>query len=219
MAKIPRVYQRLFGSTATAGQVKRFGSLAAGSPFTSTDAADIQSLSQWLDGWFASVMGGNSPAIEDMNAIFFVIAQQLGYLMQAGVAEWDATTIYYIGSLVNSAGAVYVSLTDTNTNNAVTDATKWKRRTTKVVSKNNGSSPYTAVVNDVVLFDASGGACTCTLPTAANSTDERVTVKKTDSSANLVTVSGTIDGVSNYVIADQNESETFVSDGSGWYRI
>lgn len=127
MSKIARITQKLFGSTATAGQIGKFGSLAAGSPLTTTDPVVMQSLSNWLDGWFAAILGGNSPAIEDMNAVCYVFAYQLGYLLQEGVAEWDSGTTYYIGSVVNDGtGVLYVSLTNTNLNNLVSDTTKWR---------------------------------------------------------------------------------------------
>lgn len=125
MAKLTRVLQKIFGSTAGVNEIGKFGSLAAGSPVTTTDPVVIQALSEFTDGWFSAVMGENSPAIEDVNAIDFLYSRQLAYLFQAGVAEWEVGTTYYTGSLVSSAGAMYQSLVDNNTGNALTDATKW----------------------------------------------------------------------------------------------
>lgn len=130
MAKIARVTQRQFASAAGVDEITEFGSLAAGSLVYSTDPATIQSLSQWIDGWFSAVLDENSPAIEDINAVFFVICYQLAYLMQAGIPEWDAGTTYYIGSLVNSGGIVYTSIADNNTNHAVTNASFWRTQIT-----------------------------------------------------------------------------------------
>lgn len=130
MSKITRKIAKIFGSTANASEISEFGSLAAGSPVYSTDPTVIQSLSKWASGWFSAVIGGNSPAIEDMNALFYVLSYQLAYLMQAGVAEWDATTTYYIGSFASDGlGNIYSSIVDTNLNNALTDLTKWKLTT------------------------------------------------------------------------------------------
>lgn len=127
MAKITRVVAKIFGSGAGVNQIAQFGSLFAGAPAFTTDPVQVQNLSNWLTGWFAAAIGGNSPAIEDMNAVMYVYAYQLAYLMQAGVAEWDATTTYYTGSLVNDgSGAIYVSRTDGNINHLVSDATYWK---------------------------------------------------------------------------------------------
>lgn len=126
MAKIPRVFQRIFGSTAGANQIAQFGSLAAGAINYTTNVSTIQSLSNYVTGWFAAVVGANSPAIEDMNALFYVGTTQLAYLFQAGVSEWDASTTYYIGSVVNDGtGAMWVSLTDTNLNNALSTPANW----------------------------------------------------------------------------------------------
>lgn len=126
MAKITRIFQNIFASTAGAGQIGEFGSLAAGTPVTTTSAAVAQSLNNWKGGWFDAILGGNSPAIEDMNAVHFVTTYQLAYLMQAGIAEWQTDTVYYQYSLVNYLGNVFMSKVDTNTGNTPgADATKW----------------------------------------------------------------------------------------------
>lgn len=126
MAKIVRKVAKIFGSTAGPDQRSVFGSKFAGSPAFSTDVDTIQSLSNWLNGWLSAAIGGNAPCIEDMNSAQFVNSYQTAYLMQQGIAEWDAQTSYYIGSMVNSAGKIYVSKTDDNLNNAVSDTTNWK---------------------------------------------------------------------------------------------
>lgn len=130
MAKLTRKLMKLFGSTAGTNAIAKFGSLAAGSATRYTGATadpdNIQALGNWLTGWYGAVLGGNSPAIEDMNGAMFVFAYQLAYLMQTGVPEWNSGTTYYIGSLVNNgSGVLYRSLTDTNLNNVLTDTTNW----------------------------------------------------------------------------------------------
>lgn len=126
MSKLSRVYQKLFGTVdATNNNVGVFGSLAAGSPTKTSNPSTMQSLSNWDGGWYSAVIGSNSPAIEDMNAIHYVFAYQLAYLMQSGIPEWDSSTTYYTGSFVQSAGVIYVSLVNNNTNNLLTDASKW----------------------------------------------------------------------------------------------
>lgn len=120
MAKIARKTQKIFGSTSTTNQIAEFGSLAAGTPAFTTDPVTIQALSQYLSGWFAAVIGGNSPAMEDMNAICYLYAYQLAYIFQAGIPEWDAGTTYFIGSVVSDGlGTNYKSITDNNLNNAL----------------------------------------------------------------------------------------------------
>lgn len=127
MAKLPRIFNRLFASQAGATEVGEFGSLALGSPTTTTSETAMQGLAPWVNGWNAAILGSSSPAIEDMNALHRVLSYQLGYLMQAGIAEWDPQTIYFIGSYCTevSTGKLYRSIADNNVNNALSDPTKW----------------------------------------------------------------------------------------------
>jgi len=125
MAKITRKNMKIFGSNAGAQQRGVFGSLAAGVPAYSTDPEVIQSLSNYEDGWFGAVLGNNSPAIQDMNALQFLYAYQIAYGFQAGVPEWDDATTYYAGSFVNDSGVLYVSIADDNLNHAVSDEAYW----------------------------------------------------------------------------------------------
>lgn len=93
----------------------------------------------------------------------------------------------------------------------------WQRGTSVEVV----TTTYTvADTVDTILADATGGAFTITLPNAANV--ERVTVKKTDASANVVTVDGgtaTIDGNVTQAISFQYESFTFASDGTNYFLV
>lgn len=148
MSKITRVAAQIFGSTASTNQIAKYGSLAASAPvrYDGTTAlanvATIQSLSNWLQGWFAGVEGASSPAIEDLNAYCFVIAYQIAYCLQEGVPEWDSSTTYYIGSVANdSYGNLYVSLTDNNLNHALTNTTHWRGS----ISTSGSSAGATAV--------------------------------------------------------------------------
>jgi len=83
------------------------------------------------------------------------------------------------------------------------------------------SSDHAAGEGDVVLADASGGALTVTLP--APSETIMVNIKKTDGSANAVTIatpnSETIDGDANRTLTAENVSRTITSDGSNYYII
>src|SRR4051812_8534974 len=115
MAKITRKTQKIFGQDAGANEIAQVGSLAASAPTFTTDPETIQALANYLNGWFDVAIGSSSPAIEDMNALCYLYAYQLAYLMQAGIAEWDDGTTYYIGSFVgDGAGGLYISLTNTN---------------------------------------------------------------------------------------------------------
>lgn len=71
-----------------------------------------------------------------------------------------------------------------------------------------------------VKVDASGGAVVITLPAAAGAAGRLYYIKKTDSSANTVTVDGngaeTIDGNATLVLYNQNNAVCVQSDGTNW---
>lgn len=86
------------------------------------------------------------------------------------------------------------------------------------------SAAYTATTAvSVILCNATTAAFTVTLPTAVGFTGLEYTIKKTDSSANAVTVattsSQTIDGSTTYSLPTQYNFVTVVSDGANWMRI
>lgn len=198
MAKITRVFQKIFAGSAAAtdGGLSEFGSFAAGSSVFSTDPTVIQSLAAWLSGWNAAIVGQDSPCLEDLNSAFFLAYRQIAYIFQAGVAEWNTSTIYYIGSLVQSAGIVYVSITDDNTSNAITDRTKWRFFGSTIASFSSGG--YTASAADqIIIWDGSSGE-TVTLPSAASMISKVYTIKNFSTTAGTLTVilngADTIDG-------------------------
>jgi hypothetical protein len=74
-----------------------------------------------------------------------------------------------------------------------------------------------------VLSNATGGSTTLTLPTASTVTGRIYHIKKSDPSANTVTVDGsgseTIDGGTTAVITTQYECITIQCDGSEWWIL
>jgi hypothetical protein len=79
-------------------------------------------------------------------------------------------------------------------------------------------SPYIVRATDwLLLVDASGGAITITFPDAARLDGLFVTVIKTDSSANAVTLSATINGVVNPTLTQQYDSKIVQSGNGVWY--
>ena len=86
------------------------------------------------------------------------------------------------------------------------------------------TSAYPMVAGDlgnVINCDASGGAFTLTLLAAATVGDGgTICIRKTDSSANAVTIDGnaseTINGVTTFLLTRQNGSVFLVCDGSNW---
>lgn len=144
MAKITRVTQKQFGSTGPSTDFGQFGSLAASAATFTKDPATIQSLSAFLTGWASAIIGDDRPALEDMNSLFLLAFRQIAYVLQQGVAEYDAATTYYINSIVQSGGYLYISLTDANLGNAVTNVTYWKPLPFKITNQAAG---------DIIYFD------------------------------------------------------------------
>ena len=123
MAKITRQTFIPFGRDGGTSNFGQFGSQAASAPITSKSIATIQALSAWTQGWQNAVAIGEAPYLQDMNGVMYVLGYEQAYTLQAGVAEWDAGTTYYTGSLVNDGvGNTYASLVDTNLNNALPTA-------------------------------------------------------------------------------------------------
>lgn len=89
----------------------------------------------------------------------------------------------------------------------------------KTVVTDSTTSAILATEN-VSLANANGGSITLTLP--AHASGRQVTVKKTDATANTVTVTGAtgnIDGAANVVLYSEDESVTVISDGANWHII
>lgn len=89
--------------------------------------------------------------------------------------------------------------------------------TYKVVSK---TANYTAANESVILVDASSGSVTINLPAASGLSGREYTIKKIDSSTNIVTVDAnggeTIDGILTKLLYTENESVTIICDGTNW---
>ena len=182
MAKLTRKSAKLFAenATAAAGGLAQFGSLAAGTPNYSTDPDVIQALSAYSNGWSDAVLGTKSPALEDRNALDYLLSYQQAYIMQRGVPEWLGTETYYEGSFVSKAdGKLYVSKIDNNTNNdpdTDTSGTYWLKFPTPA----EVASTYVEKAGDTMTgnltvqanIEATG---TITTPTPADSSNTTIT--------------------------------------------
>lgn len=83
---------------------------------------------------------------------------------------------------------------------------------------------YTMNLNDcLILVNATSGVVTVTLKPAEECKQKMVIVKKTDASANAVTVDGngseTIDGATTSALSSQWETIRIMSDGAQWLII
>ena len=98
-----------------------------------------------------------------------------------------------------------------------------KRNTSAIASNQwryvSVTTSVSASVGDFVDVDASGAAVTVTLPNVAASKGRIVGVSKVDSSANLVTISGTVNGQSSIMITRQYTSLVMLSTGAEWRLI
>lgn len=237
MSKIVRKTMKQFGSGAPS-QMGQFGSFAAGAPATSVDPGTIQSLGAYTQGWFSAIVAGQSPALEDMNALAYLFAYQLGYLLQTGIGEYDAFTPYFIGSIVNDGtGILYVSLTDNNLGNALAVGANWRRigGGATIATIDPGTTPtYTVVAADLgktFLVNTVNGTLTVNLPEASANTNFVITIKDVGifaSVKNITVVSVNIAGQkiegaqnfqNNYICASDGGMWTFVSDGTSWNLI
>ena len=129
MARLTRKNIKVFAGNANNNGV--FGSLQANNPVQTNDVEQIQSLGAWEDGWNEATMTGEElPPLEEFQAVQYVVTYEQAYLMQEGIPEWASTVTYYKGSLTKQVTAngfkVYCSLADNNTNNALSDTSKWK---------------------------------------------------------------------------------------------
>lgn len=86
---------------------------------------------------------------------------------------------------------------------------------TYTVSTNDGDNVH-------VNVDATSGAVTINFYAASGNAGKIITVKKTDSSTNAVTLDGnaseTLDGSLTATLTTQYDSATFVCDGTNWQK-
>ncbi|OQW46993.1 MAG: hypothetical protein A4S09_16240 [Proteobacteria bacterium SG_bin7] len=118
---------------------------------------------------------------------------------EIGLIVYDTTYNIFRGYNLSNK---FIKLSDDKVNHSITSST-------------------TAVAQeDEILANATSGAITVTLPAAANVVGKEYVIKKTDSSANAVTIdansSETIDGALAQILKSQNDSIKMVSDGTGW---
>lgn len=133
MAKIPRVTQKIFAENAGSNEVTAFGTAKNGDDAKYTkDLSKIQTEA-FTQGWEPALLTDDAPFMEDMNAVLLALSQQIAYLLQDGIAEWDNQTTYYkfsiVKKVINEDLKLFYSLTDDNIGNDPeqdTAVTNWK---------------------------------------------------------------------------------------------
>lgn len=154
MAKLTRALLKLFGSSGTTDKFEQFGSTALGATVYTKDILTIQALTAWLDGFQDAVFASNkAPFLESFNALLYAYGYQMVYQFQEGVPEYDATTTYYVGSLVKKTGTseIYMSLLDNNLGNVLpskTDNANWQFQRVKGILQYD--SGYTYALKEIV---------------------------------------------------------------------
>ncbi len=148
---IPRITQKIFAQNAAEDDLLQFGSVLSGNATPSTSIAETQTEA-YQTGWRSAVISDrNYPTLGEMNAVQQVPTQQLAYLFQKGVPEWDASTTYFANvSYCQVNGVIYKSLTDNNIgNNPTTDSgTNWiiadlsNKITNCILAAPNGVATY-----------------------------------------------------------------------------
>lgn len=122
MARLTKEIFKVFGLSGIVDDFAKFGSKVAGAPLKTKDLATIQSLSTWDNGLKDALYASNKvPFYEDLNALFYVLSYQTGYILQEGVIEYNDLTTYHTNSVVKKTGTteIYVSLIDDNLGNAL----------------------------------------------------------------------------------------------------
>ena len=223
MAKITRKNQQIFaGAVAPTNVVAQFGSFKAAAPAYSSDPDVIQALAAYGAGFSSAVVTNDAPCIQDFNALFFLVTRQIAYIMQQGISEYNAATPYFIGSIVHDgAGGLYMSISDTNLNVALTDATKWLNYYSKKIT--NVDAAYTVLNADwfIRFTDAPESGEKVTLPTPSAANKGREVIIKLLGSTYIsqlginVTGGSTIDG-SAAIYINQYVTKRLVCDGTNW---
>lgn len=231
MPKIQRKHAKVFGVNSPLDRMAVIGSLRNGSPVYSKDPTELQSLANYEDGWPGIAIGNSSPPLEDMNSIQYVFAYQIAYLMQQGVAEWNAETTYYENSIVSDGlGNLLISLQDDNTGHSLTEGSWWCSYGGKIRVETGNTA--LSGEDDILLCEiAAGPEMIVTLP-LCNSipVGKQFTVKNRSIPAGggfvRLTASGpnTIDGLTNIVIGPvfvdgPQESITVRNTGVDWIII
>jgi len=141
-----------------------------------------------------------------------------------GGTAWSSSVNYKAGDIVSLNGVAYVSLTNGNGGHNPTGlAPYWSvviaeyRASFRSVS---GSTTLSSS-DSIVLASASSGNVVITLPAASSVTGKVFNIKRTDNSANTVTVSAVslIDGEPSVQIKNQYTSIAIASNGTAYFVI
>ena len=127
MAKLERKTQKIFGATSPTSEITAYATTLDDTPNFTRDVAEIQNEA-WEKGVFAGTDNGNQrPFAEDRNGVDYTITRQLAYILQAGIAEWDAGTDYHLNDMCRIGNMLYISLANDNLNHNPISSPNWWR--------------------------------------------------------------------------------------------
>lgn len=139
------------------------------------------------------------------------------------VPQWNPNATYSQGSVVKDAsveGMLYVSLTNTNLNNALTSVANWRMFDGKV--RTISATGAALITDNLIRSNSTAGAVTVTLPACSTTPiGKKITVKDVGTGGNTTSVKGAgsdvVDGNNTYATAlRQYESVTVVNNGTSW---
>lgn len=229
MAKLTRKHQKIFCDVAPTNKLGVFGSLATGSPAYSDDPDTIQSLTSYGAGLGSALINNAPPAIQDIDGLCNLLTRQVAYIMQTGISEYNASSTYYIGSIVNDGtDTLFVSVADDNLNNSLSDTTKWMLFKSKKVRRETGFVVDPPNYDDYVIeMDGTGAGgfdpLLFYLPVPATTNKGRVIIIKNLFSGGAIQVYGggstTIDGSAFKSLTGIYTKGMYISNGTNWEKI
>ena len=205
---------KLFANDAAAqDNIAVFGSLASANPQFSKDIEAIQNLPAFLQGWAGAITGDASPALEDFNALFYVLFYQMAYLFQKGVAQWKATTDYYKGSFTTDGnGALYASIVDNNVGNdpATDDGTHWNKFPTPAEVASKVAKSGDTMSGQLVMENGSNGI------RFNGATADNYYYVTTNKAGDITIINQDKKG---FLLSKANNTSPFYFDGTNFYRL
>ncbi|WGM03807.1 hypothetical protein [Arsenophonus nasoniae] len=100
-----------------------------------TDNLEKNLNADFARGW-GIVPVSELPTMQDFNAVGFTISSLVTHLYQNGIAEYAEKQIYNKGAVCLSEGNIYISKTENNAGNPVTDTTQWQSLKDAILAAN-----------------------------------------------------------------------------------
>ncbi|HGJ5864897.1 phage tail protein [Arsenophonus nasoniae] len=100
-----------------------------------TDNLEKNLNADFARGW-GIVPVSELPTMQDFNAVGFTISSLVTHLYQNGIAEYAEKQIYNKGAVCLSDGNIYLSKTENNAGNPLTDSTQWQSLKDALLSAN-----------------------------------------------------------------------------------